>query len=100
MNIKKMMQQAQEMQTKMQEEIAKMTIESSSGGGMVNVVLSGNKDLIEIRLDPEVVSKDDIEMLQDLIVAAVNEANRKVDEVIQQKLGSMMGGMGLNIPGM
>jgi len=64
----------------------------------VTVEMSGHKQLLSLKLDPEVVSKDDVEMLQDLIVAAINDAHRKVDEVMQQQLGGMMGGM--KIPGM
>jgi hypothetical protein len=100
MNIKKMMEQAQQMQQKIQEETASLQIEASSGGGMVTAVLSGNKELLELRLEPDVVNPDDVEMLQDLIIAAVNEASRKADEALQEKLGGMMGGMGLNIPGL
>jgi hypothetical protein len=100
MNIKKMMQQAQQMQAKMQEEVAEIREEASAGGGMVTAVVSGNKELLELRLEPDVVTADDVEMLQDLIIAAVNEAARKVDEQIQGKLGGMAGAMGLDIPGM
>ncbi|MBN2135912.1 MAG: YbaB/EbfC family nucleoid-associated protein [Acidobacteria bacterium] len=100
MNIKKMMEQAQQMQQKIQEETAALQIEASSGGGMVTAVVSGNKELLELRLEPDVVNPDDVEMLQDLIIAAVNEASRKADEALQEKLGGMMGGMGLNIPGL
>jgi len=100
MNIKKMMQQAQQMQAKMQEEVAEIREEASAGGGMVTAIVSGNKELLELRLEPDVVTADDVEMLQDLIVAAVNEAARKVDEKIQGKLGGMAGAMGLDIPGM
>ncbi len=93
-----MMQQAQQMQAKMQEELAEMKMEASAGGGMVTAVVGGNKDLIEMRIEPDAVNPEDVEMLQDLIIAAVNEATRKVDEEIQNRLGGMMGG--LNIPGM
>ena len=73
-------------------------VEASAGGGMVKVVMDGQKNLKSLKLDPEVVSKDDVEMLQDLVVAAVNEASRKVDEEVKEKLGGLTGGM--KIPGL
>jgi len=97
-NIQKMMQQAQQMQERLQKQMAEMKIEATAGGGMVTVVVSGTKQLLAVRLDPEVVSKDDVEMLQDLIVAAVNDAHRKVDEALASQMQGMMGG--LRIPGM
>jgi hypothetical protein len=101
MNIKQIQQmakQAQRMQEQMQREMAETRIEATAGGGMVTVVVNGLKQLQSIRIDPEVVSKDDVEMLQDLIVAAVTDASRKADEAMQQKLGGMMGGM--QMPGL
>ena len=74
-NLQKMLKQAKEMQDRIQEESAEMRVEGSSGGGMVTVLLDGTKSLISIKIDPEVVDKDDVEMLQDLIVAAFNDAN-------------------------
>jgi DNA-binding YbaB/EbfC family protein len=100
MNIKKMMQQAQQMQQKLQEEIAEIIQEASSGGGMVTAEVNGNKELIGLKLEPDVVNAEDVEMLQDLIVAAINEAQHKVDEMIKEKLGGMAGSLGLNLPGM
>jgi len=97
-NLQKMLKQAKEMQDRIQEESAEMRVEGSSGGGMVTVLLDGTKSLISIKIDPEVVDKDDVEMLQDLIVAAFNDANTKVDEELSQKLGSL--GAGLKIPGL
>ncbi len=94
MNIKKMLKQAQEMQKKLQQEVEEMTVESSSGGGMVNVTMRGNKELLSVEIDPEAVDPEDVEMLQDLIMAAVNEASRKVDEAVQEQMGNMAGGMG------
>jgi len=93
-NIKKMMKQAQEMQKKLQQEVEEMTVDSSSGGGMVNVTMRGNKELLSVKIDPEAVDPEDVEMLQDLIMAAVNEASRKVDEAVQEQMGDMAGGMG------
>jgi DNA-binding YbaB/EbfC family protein len=93
-----MMQQAQQMQERLQRQMAEMRIEAAAGGGMVKVTVSGNKQLLQITIDPEVVSKDDVPMLQDLILAAVNDAHRKVDEALASQMQGMMGG--LRIPGM
>jgi nucleoid-associated protein EbfC len=93
MNIQKMMQQAQAMQTKMQAELEAVRVEAASGGGMVVVEMSGTKNVLSIRIDPACVDKDDVEMLQDLILAATREASRRVDEAVQQKTSSMLGGM-------
>jgi hypothetical protein len=98
MNIQQMMQQAKEMQDRLQKQMADMRVEATAGGGMVTVVVTGTKQLQSIRIDPEVVSKDDVEMLQDLIVAAINDANRKVDEQLGQSMSGLMGG--LKIPGL
>jgi DNA-binding YbaB/EbfC family protein len=98
MNIQKMMQQAQQMQERLQKQMAEMTVEASSGGGMVTVTANGHKHLLSVRIDPEVVSKEDVEMLQDLIVAAINDAHRKVDEALAGQMQGMMGG--LKIPGL
>jgi nucleoid-associated protein EbfC len=89
MNIQQMMKQAQQMQDRLQKQMAELRVEATSGGGMVTVVMGGQKQLLSLALDPEVVSKDDVEMLQDLIVAAVNDAQRKVDEAMSQQLGGM-----------
>jgi DNA-binding YbaB/EbfC family protein len=97
-NLQKMLKSAQEMQDKMQKELAEMKIEGSSGGGMVNLVMDGSKNILSLSIDPEVVKKDEIEMLQDLIIAALNDANSKADEVMKEKLGAM--GAGLKIPGL
>lgn len=98
MNIQAMMKQAQEMQERLKQQMAEMRVEATSGGGMVTVVVDGSKQVQSIRIDPEVVSKDDVEMLQDLIVAAVNDAVRKVDDRLGQSMSGLMGG--LKIPGM
>jgi DNA-binding YbaB/EbfC family protein len=98
MNIQQMMKQAQQMQERLQKQMAEMKVEATAGGGMVTVVMSGGKQLLSLKIDPEAVSKDDVEMLQDLILAAVNDAQRKVDEALQQQMGGMMGG--LKIPGL
>jgi nucleoid-associated protein EbfC len=96
-NMQQMMRQAQQMQEKMQQEIAQIRVEASAGGGMVTVHMDGQKNLLSVKIDPEVAS--DVEMLQDLVVAASNEAVKKVDEEIKGKMGGMLGGMGLP-PGM
>jgi nucleoid-associated protein EbfC len=98
MNIQQMMKQAQQMQERMQKEMADLKVEGNAGGGMVTVVVNGAKQLQSLKIDPEVVSKDDVEMLQDLIVAAINDAHRKADEEMSQRMGGMMGG--LKIPGL
>jgi DNA-binding YbaB/EbfC family protein len=98
MNIQQMMKQAQQMQERLQKQMAEMKVEATAGGGMVTVVVSGAKQLLSLKIDPEAVSKDDVDMLQDLILAAVNDAQRKVDEALQQQMGGMMGG--LKIPGL
>ncbi len=98
MNIQKMMQQAQQMQERLQKQMGEMTVEASSGGGMVTATITGHKNLVGLKIDPEVVSKEDVEMLQDLIVAAINDAHRKVDEAVANQMQGMMGGM--KIPGL
>ena len=98
MNIQKMMQQAQEMQEKLQQQLRATTVEGTAGGGMVTVTMKGVKEVQGLKIDPEVVSPEDVEMLQDLIVAAIAEAQRRADELMSQQMGGMMGGM--NIPGL
>jgi hypothetical protein len=88
-----MMKQAQQMQQKLQEEIAQIRVEASSGGGMVTVRMDGQKNVLGVKIDPEVAG--DVEMLQDMVMAAVNEAAKKVDEASRQKMSGMLGGMGL-----
>lgn len=96
MNIQKLMRQAQEMQARMQRELGELVVEASTGGGMVSVKMSGHKQLLGVTIDPEVLDPKDPGMLQDLVLAAVNEATRKVDEAMQEKLGAFSGGL----PGM
>ena len=95
---RKLMKQLQQAQERIQAEIAALVIEATAGGGMVKVEMDGQKQLRSLKIDPEVVNKDDVEMLQDLVLAAVNEAGRKVDEAIQEKVGGLTGGM--KLPGM
>ena len=96
-NMQQMMRQAQQMQEKLQQEIAQIKVDASAGGGMVSVKMDGQKNLLEVKIDPEVAG--DVEMLQDMIVAAASEAVKKIDAEIKQKMGGMLGGMGLP-PGM
>lgn len=96
-NMQNMMKQAQQMQQKLQEEIALIRVEASSGGGMVTVKMDGQKNVLGVKIDPEVAG--DVEMLQDMVMAAFNEAHKKVEAESQQKMGGLMGGMGLP-PGM
>lgn len=96
--MKKMLEEAQRMQGKLQQELAEMRVSATAGGGVVTATVNGQKELLELNIDPGAVDPEDVEMLQDMVVAAVNEASRRVDEEVQQKLGGMMGGMGL--PGM
>jgi hypothetical protein len=98
MNIQKMMQQAQQMQENLQKQLREATVEATAGGGMVTVVMNGVKEIQSLRIDPEVVSAEDVEMLQDLIVAAVSDAQRRADEIASQRMGGMMGG--LKLPGL
>jgi nucleoid-associated protein EbfC len=97
MNIKQLMKQAQQMQDQMQRQMTSIRVEGSAGGGMVKAEMSGNKELLSIVIDKEAVDPNDVEMLQDLVKAAVNEAARKVDEEMQSSMGAMTGGM--KIPG-
>jgi len=100
-NIGQMLKQMQQLQSKMQEvqtELESTKVEGSSGGGMVKVVANGKNEIVSVVIDPEVVDKDDVEMLQDLIVAAVNQAREKVQEMQSEKMSGLTGG--LNIPGL
>jgi len=96
-NMQSVMKQAQQMQQRLQEEIAAIRVEASAGGGMVSVKMDGQKRLLDVKIDPEVAG--DVEMLQDLILAAANEAFKKAEDESQQKMSGMLGGLGLP-PGM
>jgi DNA-binding YbaB/EbfC family protein len=99
-----MMKQVQQMQAKMEQiqaDLEKTEVEATAGGGMVKVVANGKHDILSITIDPEVVDKNDVEMLQDLIVAAVNQARQKVQELQAEQMSSITGGLkipGLNLP--
>ena len=92
-NMQQMMQQAQKMQEKMQEEVAQIRVEATAGGGMVTVKMDGQKNVLGVKIDPEVAG--DVEMLQDMVMAACNEAVKKVEEETRQKMSGLMGGLGL-----
>jgi len=96
-----MMKQAQKMQAKImkiQEEMAEKSVEASSGGGMVTVTANGKQEVLSIRIEPEVVDPEDVEMLQDLVAAAVNEALKKAQEMVAEEMAKVTGGM--SIPGL
>ncbi len=95
---RKMMKQLQQAQERLQAEVAAILVEASAGGGVVRVEMDGQKQLRSLKIDPEVVSREDVEMLQDLVLSAVNEAARKVEASIQEKVGGLTGG--LKLPGM
>lgn len=100
-NMNKLMKQVQKMQkdmVKLQEELKEKTVETTAGGGVVKAVANGNKQIISIEINPEVVDPDDVEMLQDLIMAAVNEALKKAEDMVGDEMGKLTGG--LNIPGL
>jgi DNA-binding YbaB/EbfC family protein len=95
MNPLQMMRQAQQIQERMQQEMATIRVEGAAGGGMVSVVVNGHKQVQSLKIDPESLTTGDVEMLQDLIVAAVNDALRKVDDELKNKVGGIMSGLGL-----
>lgn len=92
-NMQKAMQQAQQMQEQLQKQIAEIRVEASTGGGMVSVKMDGQKKVLEVKIEPD--AAEDIEMLQDMIRGAVNEAGKRVDDEAQSKMGGMLGGLGL-----
>ena len=98
MNPQQLMKQAQQMQERMQKQMAEMKVDATAGGGMVTVTMNGAKQVLSLKIDPEAVSKEDVEMLQDLILAAINDAYRKADEAMSKQMQGMMGGM--KIPGL
>lgn len=97
MNIQKMMQQAQAMQGKVQAELEAMSLTGSAGGGLVRIEMTGAKEILSVAIDPSVVDPADVDMLQDLVLAALRDASRQVDEAVQKKTSAMLGGM---LPGM
>lgn len=101
-NMNNLMKQAKKMQAqmeKMQVELEEKTVEASAGGGVVTAIVNGKKEIVEITIDPSVVDPEDVEMLQDLVLAATNEALRQAEELMQKEMGKITGGMG-GLPGM
>lgn len=97
----KQVKKAQEAVQKKQEELAELRVEATSGGGMVKAVANGKEEIVDIQIDPEVIDPDDSEMLEDLILAAIKEAQTKAKEAAQEEMGNLMGSLGLpNIPGL
>ena len=96
--MQQMLKQVQQFQEQLQKQLDELMVEATAGGGMVSVKMNGQKHLHEVRIDPEVFASQDVEMLQDLILVAVNEASRKVDDQLSSQVGSLAGG--LNIPGL
>lgn len=96
-NIRNLMKQAEAMQERMRRELEELVVEASVGGGMVTVKMSGHKQVVGVEIDPEILDPDDPALVEDLVLAAVNEAGRKVDESLQERLGALAGG---GIPGM
>ena len=100
-NLLKQAQQFQAKMAKLQEELGERTVEASSGGGMVAVVANGRQEILSVRIDPEVIDPDDKEMLQDLIIAAVNDALTKAKNMVQEEMGKLTHGLNLpNLPGL
>ena len=100
MNVRKLMQQAQQMQAQMERDLTQLEVDASVGGGMVQVKMNGHKQLLEVTIDAEAVDSDDTTMLEDLVLAAVNEAARKVDDEMQSKMGGLAGALGGALPGL
>jgi len=100
-NIMKQAQQFQSKMAKLQEELGERTVEATAGGGMVTVTASGKQEIVAIRIEPEVVDPEDVEMLQDLIQAAVNDALNRAKEMVNEEMGKLTSGLNLpNIPGL
>jgi nucleoid-associated protein EbfC len=96
--MQQILKQVQQFQEQLQKQLDELIVEAAAGGGMVTIKMNGQKQLHEVRIDPEVFASQDVEMLQDLLVAAFNEASRKVDEQMSRQMGSLAGG--LNLPGL
>jgi len=100
-NLMKQAQKFQERIAKLQEELGERTIEASSGGGMITVVVNGNQEILSIKIDPEVVDPDDVEMLQDLILAAINDGMTRAKNMVNEEMSKLTGGLNIpNIPGL
>jgi len=102
-NLGNIMRQAQKMQEKMaemQKQLAEKTCEASSGGGMVTAVVNGGQEVVSVSIDPSVVDPEDVEMLQDLVTAAINEGLRRSRDMVSEEMGKLTSGLGVNIPGL
>ena len=100
-DLKQMLTQVKQMQEQLQQRLERLTVEASAGGGMVSVKMNGQKQLLEVRIEPAVLKSADREMLQDLVLAAVNEAGRRVDAELQQQVSTLAGGINpFKIPGL
>ncbi len=99
-NMMKQLKKVQDRMNKLQEELATRTVEGSAGGSMVTAVVNGKQELVSLKIEKEVVDPDDIEMLQDLIVAAVNQGIKKSQDMMNEEMSKLTGGLGLNIPGL
>ena len=97
-NMQQMLKQAQKMQEQLQKQMAEMSVEGTAGGGMVSIKMNGLKQVLNVKIEPDAMTSGDVEMLQDLILAAINEAARKVDEELSGQIGNLTGGM--KIPGL
>ncbi len=95
MDLQAMMKQAQDAQQRLQQQMTELRVEATAGGGMVTATVNGHKHLLRLTIDPEVVTREDVAMLQDLIVAAVNDAHRKVDDELKRTIGGLMSGLKL-----
>lgn len=95
MNLPEMLQRAKQVQEQMQRQLQDLRVEAAAGGGAIQVVMSGQKYLLKLTIDPQLLKDGDAEMLQDLVMGAVNQASQRVDDQMQQSVGSMLGGMGL-----
>jgi len=99
--VMKQLKKAQELLEKKQEELGAMRIEASAGGGMVKVIANGREEILDIQIDKEVVNPNDVDMLEDLLLAAIKEVQTKVKEIVQREMGGLMGSLGLpNVPGL
>ena len=99
MNLPEMLQQARRVQEQMQRQLQELRVEASAGGGLVSVQMNGQKQVLALTIDPQAFKEADAEMLQDLIMGAINQASRKVDDAMSQKVGSLLGGLGGGLPG-
>jgi len=100
MNIQQMMKQAQQMQERLQKQMADMRVEASAGGGMVTATVNGKLEVIGVRIEPSLLDSKDVEMIQDLVVAAVNEGIRGAQRLVADEMGKVTGGLGIKLPGM